>query len=324
MEIKLNTMKCPSCGAILQYDDESSYITCEYCLTKLCLKSESEIKKEMEQKRAEKERELREKERQARREHELAEAAQRQAERERREEYERAVAYEEIARKERELKKFTKKWRIISGVLLFFGVIGFLTVSPLVMFLPFGIMALIHYHNTRTKLKSEMEGKISLPRLFNFMSLSCNEVRDALQSAGFLNVKTVPSSNAPANGGETKEQVSSVTINGKTVRTFSGYYSPSTEIKIMYDYAIRMPPLSRYKDSDYGLLVDALERAGFTNIKCVPLNDLVVGLMKRPGKIASISINGSELYSETSDWSVSTKWYLPNAKITISYHSLNR
>lgn len=317
MELNVNTIKCPSCGAILQINDEISYICCEYCLTKITLKNESEIKKDLERKRIEKEIELR-------KEHELAEAAQRQAERERREEYERAVALEERIKKEEELKIFTKRWIITGSVLTFIGFIGFMSLSPAAIFLVLGISAFVHCGNERSKRKAEIAGKISLPKLLNFTSLSCNEVKDALQSAGFSNIKCIQSNNISDNIEDTRTQVRSVAIDGKTVRGFYGYCAPNAEIRILYDYVIKIPSLSRYKDSDYGFLVEALEKAGFTNIKCEPLNDLVLGLMKRPGKIESIVIGNSDIYSETGNWSVSTKWYLPDIKITIKYHSLNR
>lgn len=317
MELNLITIKCPSCGAILQADYDSSMICCEYCLTRINLKSESEIKKDIERKRAEKELELR-------KEHELAEAAQRQAERERREEYERAVALEERVKKEAELKILTKRWLIIGGVLTFIGFIGLISATPIVILLFFGIAAFRHCHSERIRIKAEIAGNINLPKLLNYTSLSCNEVKDALQSAGFLNIKCISSNKLPEHIQDKSTQVQSVIIDGKRINSLRGYCAPNAEIRIMYDFVIKLPSLSKYKESDYGFLVEALERAGFTNIKCEPLNDLVLGIMKKPGKIESISINGSEIYSETDEWSVSNKWYLPNAKITISYHSLNR
>ena len=317
MELNLTTIKCPSCGAILQVDYNSSVICCEYCLTRIALKSESEIKKDLERKRAEKELELR-------KEHELAEAAQRQAERERREEYERAVALEERIKKEAELKIFTKKWLIIGGVLTFMGFLGLISATPIVILLFFGIAAFVHCHSERIRIKAEIAGNISLPKLLNYTSLSCNEVKDALQSAGFSNIKCVQSNKLPEHIEDKSTKVQSVIINGKRVQTLHGYCAPNAEIRIMYDFVIKLPSLSRYKESDYGFLVEALERAGFTNIKCESLNDLVLGIMKKPGKIESVTIGSSDVYSETGDWSVSAKWYLPDIKITIRYHSLNR
>lgn len=302
MEINLKTITCPACGAVLKVNNDIGIICCEYCDTQITLKSESEIKKEQE----------------------LAEAAQRQAERERREEIERANREKERIKKEEELKVFTKKWTGIGIVLTSIGFIGLISATPIAMLLFLGIAAFVHCHKKRMKIKAEILGNIRLPNLLKYKSLSYNEVKDALQSAGFLNIKCIQSNNLPENIQNKGTKVQSVIIDGKTIHTLCGYCSPNAEIRIIYDFVIKLPSLSRYKDSDYGFTVEALEKAGFTNIKCEPLNDLVLGIMKKPGKIESISINGSEIYSENDDWSVSNKWYLPNAEIIISYHSLNR
>ena len=54
--------------------------------------------------------------------------------------------------------------------------------------------------------------------------------------------------------------------------------------------------------------------AGFTNIKTIPLNDLTVGLLKRPGTVESIIINGKSVTS-------GGKKFSPDATVVISYHS---
>lgn len=300
MELNVTTIKCPSCGAILQIDYDSSVICCDYCLTKIVLKDDEEIQKELRHKR------------------EMEELARQN---ERKLEIERSLAAEaaaERARKEEQLKSFTKKWLIISGVSILIGLIG---PNPLLIL---GIGAFLHLYNERKKLKAEISGDICLPKLLNYTSLSCNEVKDAFQSAGFLNIKCIQSYNRQQHNENGSTQVRSIAINGKNVQTLRGYCSPNAEIRIMYDFVIKLPSLSRYKESDYGFLVEALEKAGFTNITCESLNDLVLGIMKKPGKIESISIDNNEVYSEDDDWTVSNKWYLPDAKITITYHSLNR
>ena len=60
-----------------------------------------------------------------------------------------------------------------------------------------------------------------------------------------------------------------------------------------------------------------LRSVGFTNIKCVPLNDLTVGVLKKPGMVDSITINGQDLSSFG-------KKYPKDAMIIISYHSKSR
>ena len=54
--------------------------------------------------------------------------------------------------------------------------------------------------------------------------------------------------------------------------------------------------------------------AGFTNVRCVPLNDLTMGLLKKPGMVQSITIRGKEITS-------GGKKFSPDAPVVISYHS---
>lgn len=56
------------------------------------------------------------------------------------------------------------------------------------------------------------------------------------------------------------------------------------------------------------------EEAGFTNITCVPLHDLKLGLLKREGSIDSIMINGESA-------PLTRKRYSPDVSVIINYHS---
>ena len=51
MEYTVKTITCPSCGAILHTDEDVGIIRCEYCDTQIALKSDEELKKELERKR---------------------------------------------------------------------------------------------------------------------------------------------------------------------------------------------------------------------------------------------------------------------------------
>jgi len=79
----------------------------------------------------------------------------------------------------------------------------------------------------------------------------------------------------------------------------------------------KVPDLTDYQKDNYIVMKTKFEDAGFTNIKCIPLNDLTVGLMKKPGMVASISVNGIIQDSER-------RKYSKDAPVIISYHSLNR
>lgn len=81
-----------------------------------------------------------------------------------------------------------------------------------------------------------------------------------------------------------------------------------------FDGKIKIPEsMSVYSDKSYTAIAAILESAGFTNIKCVALNDLVVGLFDRPGIVDSITINGESIDTD--------KRYPKDASIVISYHS---
>ena len=59
-----------------------------------------------------------------------------------------------------------------------------------------------------------------------------------------------------------------------------------------------------------------LVRAGFFNVKSVPLFDLTMGVFKKPGVVDSITVDGKELSSYF------RRKFPPNVPIIISYHSL--
>ncbi len=77
--------------------------------------------------------------------------------------------------------------------------------------------------------------------------------------------------------------------------------------------------ISNFEKKNYHAIEAMLVSAGFTNVKCVPLQDLTVGVLKRPGIVDSITINGHEVSS-----TMGGQKYPKNTPIVISYHSLNR
>ena len=74
--------------------------------------------------------------------------------------------------------------------------------------------------------------------------------------------------------------------------------------------------ISDYDKKNYGTIEAMFIGAGFTNVRCVALNDLKVGFLKKPGMVESISINGKEVTS-------GGKKFPKDAAVVISYHSLN-
>lgn len=72
--------------------------------------------------------------------------------------------------------------------------------------------------------------------------------------------------------------------------------------------------ISGYKNKNYEAIEAIFRSAGFTNVKSIPLNDLTAGLLKKPGMVESIIINGQSVTGG------GTK-YMPNVSVIISYHS---
>ena len=78
---------------------------------------------------------------------------------------------------------------------------------------------------------------------------------------------------------------------------------------------IRVPwGISGYENKDYASIESMFRGSGFTNVKSVSLCYLTVGLLKKPGTVEAITINGKSVVS-------GGKKYSPNVEIVISYHS---
>lgn len=79
---------------------------------------------------------------------------------------------------------------------------------------------------------------------------------------------------------------------------------------------VKVPSVvSDYEKKSYVAIEAMFRGAGFTNINCIPLNDLTFGLLKKPNMVESITINGKEITS-------GGKKFAPDAKVVISYHSV--
>lgn len=83
----------------------------------------------------------------------------------------------------------------------------------------------------------------------------------------------------------------------------------------IYSDTATLPDIAwNYERKDYKAVETVLRSAGFTNIRCVPLNDLSFGVLYKPGMVASLTINGKDNIS-------ATRKYPKDAQIVISYHS---
>lgn len=72
--------------------------------------------------------------------------------------------------------------------------------------------------------------------------------------------------------------------------------------------------IEEFEKKNYSAIEAMMKSAGFTNVKCVPLNDLTIGILKRPGTVESITINGQKIER-------GGRKFPCDAMIVISYHS---
>ena len=85
-----------------------------------------------------------------------------------------------------------------------------------------------------------------------------------------------------------------------------------------FDDKAKIPAsISNYGSKNYHAIEAMFVSAGFKNVKCTALNDLAVGVLKRPGMVDSITINGRYISS-----TMGGKKYPRDAAVIIYYHSL--
>lgn len=78
--------------------------------------------------------------------------------------------------------------------------------------------------------------------------------------------------------------------------------------------AIKFPKsLEPFSEKNYNEVYTALTNAGFNNISCINMGDVMFGLFTKVNSVDSISVDGKEITS-------GGKYYLPNVPITIHYH----
>lgn len=100
--------------------------------------------------------------------------------------------------------------------------------------------------------------------------------------------------------------VMSVTTNG--VKQQERNYERNGMIKVA-------DSLFDYEGKDYRIIESGFVGLGFTNVKTVNLMDLTTGLIKKPGSVEEVIINGKPLNGN--------QWFYQNAAIVITYHGFH-
>ena len=79
---------------------------------------------------------------------------------------------------------------------------------------------------------------------------------------------------------------------------------------------IKLPSsVADIENGDYRNLQTAYLSLGFINVSVINLRDLKAGILKKPGVVEEVTINGEEPEAD--------KWYDPNSAIIITYHDFS-
>lgn len=70
-----------------------------------------------------------------------------------------------------------------------------------------------------------------------------------------------------------------------------------------------------YKNTNYRLMQSVYTKLGFIHVTIVNMKDLTTGLIKSPGSVDTVTIDGKLPQKD--------EWYDPNAKVVIKYHGFN-
>ena len=70
-----------------------------------------------------------------------------------------------------------------------------------------------------------------------------------------------------------------------------------------------------YKNTNYRLMQSVYTKLGFIHVTTVNMKDLTTGLIKSPGSVDTVTIDGKLPQKDG--------WYDPNAKVVIKYHGFN-
>ena len=77
---------------------------------------------------------------------------------------------------------------------------------------------------------------------------------------------------------------------------------------------VRLPnSIFPYSDTSYEVVQMALRNAGFNNVTCISLHDVMIGILQKPGIVESISVDGKMVTS-------GGKVFMPDVPIIITYH----
>lgn len=103
-------------------------------------------------------------------------------------------------------------------------------------------------------------------------------------------------------------------IGGGAYLIFKLIPEKETDKVLMSSGGIRLPKdIFPYSEKNYEAVQASLRNAGFNNISCINMHDLTLGLLQKPGKVESITVNGEKVMA-------GGRVFMPSVPITITYH----
>lgn len=139
----------------------------------------------------------------------------------------------------------------------------------------------------------------------------------SLESSGFTHVKTTPLNDLEASELAAENKTSGVRLFLGDSFEAETLYPRSFPIELFYHSArlVKAPRTSSSaEDTEYETIVDAFEKAGFSDINVEMMGDLKTGWLKREGTVSEVLIDGSSDYSVNKDFRV-------DAEVVIRVHS---
>lgn len=103
-------------------------------------------------------------------------------------------------------------------------------------------------------------------------------------------------------------------VGGGAVVIFGVIPENEEEKRLIRNGGIKFPSsFEPFDEHNYQSAETILRSAGFVNVSCVNMHDLTLGLLKKPGRIESITVDGETISS-------GGRIFLPSASIVITYH----
>lgn len=167
---------------------------------------------------------------------------------------------------------------------------------------------------------SEESVEVTLSQI-DFGDKNYYDVWNMLEEDGFTNVQVEALDDLLSSEEEKNDLVERVTIDGSEIYEVGNRYVSDVEVKIYY-HNIKMvyAPFSS-EERPEGKLYEGIEKqfkeAGFINVQCEPIEDLVFGWLTEDGEVESITIAGSETFDDLDIFAFDTE-------IVIKYHTFSQ